>query len=53
MIEREPENIIHITETELFRLEVAYTSISSAKVRGAFLRALEAEMLSQGRYAES
>lgn len=37
-----PETIIHITETELYRLEVAYTSIKDPKIRAEFLRTLEA-----------
>ena len=47
MIERETEKIIHITEIELYRLEVAYTSIRSADTRGDFLRLLEAEVFAQ------
>ncbi len=34
--------IIHITENELYRLEVAYTSIRDAAIRAEFLNTLEA-----------
>lgn len=37
-----PETIIPITETELYRLEVAYTSIEDPIIRAEFLRTLEA-----------
>lgn len=37
-----PKTIIHITETELYRLEVAYTSIEDPSIRAEFLRTLEA-----------
>ncbi|MCT4555735.1 MAG: hypothetical protein N4A53_13695 [Pelagimonas sp.] len=37
-----PDTIIHITEDELYRLEVAYTSIHDATIRTELLRTLEA-----------
>ena len=36
-----PETITHITETELYRLEVAYTSIEDPNIRAEFLCLLE------------
>ena len=37
-----PDAIIHITETELYRLEVAYTSIKDPAIRAEFLSSMEA-----------
>ncbi len=37
-----PETIIPITEGELYRLEVAYTSIKDPAIRAEFLSTLEA-----------
>lgn len=44
-----PETIIHITETELYRLEVAYTSIEDPKIRAEFLCLLESWASEQSR----
>lgn len=41
------ETVIHITETELYRLEVAYTSIRDPAIRAEFLRTLEAWVFDQ------
>ena len=47
-LNREPEEIIHITDTEMYRLEVAYTSIRDPDIRAEFLRSMEAWVLEQG-----
>ena len=47
MLNRDPKDIIHITETELYRLEVACTSIKDPVIRAEFLRALETRMQNQ------
>ncbi|MEL6201913.1 MAG: hypothetical protein AAFR39_06090 [Pseudomonadota bacterium] len=47
------EDIIHITETELYRLNVAYTSISCPETRAAYALQMEAEVLKQTADPES
>lgn len=42
-----PDTIISITETELYRLEVVYTSIEDPAIRAEFLRTLEAWVQNQ------
>jgi hypothetical protein len=39
--------IIHITEDEFYRLEVAYTSIRDPAIRAEFLRTIEVWVLDQ------
>ncbi|MEL6467737.1 MAG: hypothetical protein AAFQ58_22450 [Pseudomonadota bacterium] len=47
------EEIIHITETELYRVNVAYTSIRCPETRAAFVLQMEAEVLAQAADGES
>lgn len=47
------EQIIHITETELYRVNVAYTSIRCPETRAAFVLQMEAEVLGQSADGES
>ncbi|MEM1102772.1 MAG: hypothetical protein AAGH48_01550 [Pseudomonadota bacterium] len=45
------DTIIPITNIELYRLEVAYTSIEDPKIRAEFLRTLESRVADQ--YADT
>ncbi|MEL6467967.1 MAG: hypothetical protein AAFQ58_23640 [Pseudomonadota bacterium] len=47
------EEIIHITEIELYRVNFAYTSIRCPETRAAFVLQMEAEVLRQTVGAES
>ncbi|MEL6377610.1 MAG: hypothetical protein AAFQ04_10515 [Pseudomonadota bacterium] len=53
MILQNTEKIIHITETELYRVNVAYTSIRCPETRAAFVLQMETEVLAQAVDAES